>query len=179
MSPQERPAGANIRYLQLGVELIRRLSDEIYANCPENPYRGGVGAQFRHCLDFYTCFLQGVETGEIDYSRRQRDPKVESDRTHAVERFEEVCRALAAIDSERYDQPVRVKAEETVEGTPEWSPSSPGRELQFLISHTIHHYALIAVLLKMQAFDVALEFPEFGVAPSTLSHWKEIGSFAR
>ena len=50
------------------------------------------------------------------------------------------------------------------------------RELQFLVSHTIHHYALIGVLLAAEGFDVSLEFPEFGVAPSTLTHWKETGS---
>jgi hypothetical protein len=178
MIRQERPAGANIRYLEQGVELIRRLGDEIYANCPENPYRGGVGAQFRHCLDFYDCFMRGVDNGEIDYSRRERDPRLETDRPYAIAKFKAVCDGLAGLTPEHCERAVRVKAEETAPGTPEWSSSTVARELQFLVSHTIHHYALIAVLLKMQAFDVGQEFPEFGVAPSTLSHWKETGSFA-
>jgi len=178
MTRQERPAGANIQYLEQGVELIRRLGEEMYASCPENPYRGGVGAQFRHCLDFYDCFLRGVENGEIDYSRRERDPRLETDRQYAIMKFEAICDGLAGLTSDRCERTVRVKAEETTPGTPEWSSSSPARELQFLISHTIHHYALVAVLLKMQAFEVGQEFPEFGVAPSTLSHWKETGSFA-
>jgi hypothetical protein len=178
MARHQSPAAANIRYLEQGVELIRRLDDEAYARCPENPYRGGVGAQFRHCLDFYDRFLQGIDCGEIDYSRRERDPRVETDRQHAVARFAAICCGLAGLSSKAFEQPVRVKAEEAVPGTPEWSESSPARELQFLISHTIHHYALIAVLLKMQNFEVGNELPEFGVAPSTLSHWRETGSFA-
>ena len=178
MTRQERPAGTNIHYLEQGVELIRRLGDETYATCPENPYRGGVGAQFRHCLDFYDRFLQGIESGEIDYSRRERDPQIESDRQYAIARFQAVCAGLTGLTSERCEQPVRVKAEEAAPGMPEWSSSSPARELQFLISHTIHHYALIAVLLKMQGYEVGRELSEFGVAPSTLSHWKETGSFA-
>jgi uncharacterized damage-inducible protein DinB len=40
----------------------------------------------------------------------------------------------------------------------------PGRELAFVINHTIHHQALIAVLLAWHGIEVA---PRFGVAPST------------
>ena len=53
-----------------------------------------------------------------------------------------------------------------VEDSP-WSNSTIRRELQFLVSHTVHHYALIGLILK--TMDVSV--PEnFGVAPSTLKH---------
>ncbi|MEP0552783.1 MAG: hypothetical protein ABJE29_00430, partial [Balneola sp.] len=56
------------------------------------------------------------------------------------------------------------------EGESPWSVSSIRRELQFLVSHTVHHYALIGLILK--TMDV--EVPEdFGVAPSTLKHESE------
>jgi hypothetical protein len=173
MTRQDRPAGANVHYLEHGVELIRRLTDEAYSTCPENPYPGGVGSQFRHCLDFYDCFLRDLDTGRIDYSRRERDPRVESDRRHAIARFEQTCERLAGLSPERMEAPIEVKAEDAAPGSAEWSPSSPSRELQFLISHTIHHYALISVMLKTQGYEVSREFPEFGIAPSTLSYWKE------
>ncbi|MBP6670575.1 MAG: hypothetical protein KA180_14065, partial [Gemmatimonadales bacterium] len=48
---------------------------------------------------------------------------------------------------------------------PDWSDSSVKRELQFLVSHTVHHYALIKELLRREGFDPGAEF---GVAPSTL-----------
>ncbi len=150
----------------------------MYATSTENPYRGGVGAQYRHCLDFYDCFLRDLPSRRIDYSSRERDPLVETDRGHALEKTEAICAALRRLSADRFEQTIEVKAEEASPGAPEWAASSAIRELQFLVSHTIHHYALIAVLLKMQGFDVAREFPDFGVAPSTLSHWKETGSFA-
>lgn len=173
MTRQDRPAGANVHYLEQGVSLIRRLSDETYAHCPETSYRGGVGAQFRHCLDFYDCFVRGLEAGQIDYSRRERDTRVETDRHHAIARFQAVCGQLTGLSADGLEKPVRVKAEDTERGAPEWSTSTPARELQFLISHTIHHYALIAVMLEARSCEIAREFPEFGVAPSTLSYWKE------
>jgi len=45
-----------------------------------------------------------------------------------------------------------------------WSTSA--RELAFVISHTIHHQAIIAVLLASQGVAVP---HRFGVAPSTPS----------
>jgi hypothetical protein len=51
-----------------------------------------------------------------------------------------------------------------------WGRSSAERELQFLLSHTVHHYALIALMLRTQGYEPGAEF---GVAPSTLAYWKE------
>ena len=55
-------------------------------------------------------------------------------------------------------------------GKPEWVWSSGLRELDFLQSHTIHHFALIAY--KLEALGIEVE-DNFGVAPSTLKYWKE------
>jgi uncharacterized damage-inducible protein DinB len=43
-------------------------------------------------------------------------------------------------------------------------PTTAGRELAFVISHTIHHSALIAVLLEHADWDVP---PGLGLAPTT------------
>ena len=43
--------------------------------------------------------------------------------------------------------------------------SSLSRELQTLSSHTIHHFALIAITLRVHGFEVD---PDFGMSPSTL-----------
>ena len=41
------------------------------------------------------------------------------------------------------------------------------RELQVLSSHTVHHFALIAVTLRMHGVEMD---PDFGMAPSTLRY---------
>ena len=48
-------------------------------------------------------------------------------------------------------------------------PTSPGRELAFVLSHTVHHNALIRVMVKLLGADVPADF---GYAPSTLAHRK-------
>jgi hypothetical protein len=49
---------------------------------------------------------------------------------------------------------------------PDWSRSTIKRELQFLVSHTVHHFAIIKPLLLRDG--VAVD-DRFGVAPSTLA----------
>ena len=45
--------------------------------------------------------------------------------------------------------------------------SSVSRELQVLSSHTIHHFALIAITLRMHGVELD---SDFGMAPSTLRY---------
>jgi hypothetical protein len=48
-----------------------------------------------------------------------------------------------------------------------WTRSTVRRELQFLLSHTVHHYALIAMICHRHQRPVE---SDFGVAPSTLNY---------
>ena len=176
MSRDERPAAENVRYLEKGIELIRMLPDRVWTG-PDGESRSGVGAQFRHCVDFYSCFLSGLAAGAIDYNARERDPRIEVERGAAIERMEQLVEALAAVEPRTGDKTVRVRLEASAEGNDAgWCSSSVLRELQFLLSHTIHHYALIVTLLQLRGFSVDETFADFGVAPSTLNYWKNAGS---
>jgi hypothetical protein len=177
MTPEDRLAADNVVYLDQGVDLLSRLDDPTFTASPDGLYRGGVGAQFRHCIDFYTCFLDGLGAGRVDYSRRRRDPRVETSREHAVAAAGAVRDRLFEIGVSEGPRAVAVRSEEPSArpGPLDWCGSTVGRELQFLVSHTIHHYAMIAAVLRLLGHDVRRVFPGFGVAPSTLSHWREAG----
>jgi len=51
--------------------------------------------------------------------------------------------------------------------------SSLCRELMFLVSHTQHHNAMIAAMLRLSGLDVD---DSFGVAQSTLNHMERLKS---
>ena len=74
MTTQYHPGEDNILSLRQGLALIRRLDPATFAGPPED--RSGVGSQFRHCIDFYDCFLGGVSTGRVDYNHRERDNRL-------------------------------------------------------------------------------------------------------
>jgi hypothetical protein len=81
--------------------------------------------------------------------------------------MEDLIVFLTSLASEDLNRPLKVKMDSGTHHTEaeQWSNSSLRRELQFLISHTIHHYALIATLCARDGFELPADF---GVAPSTL-----------
>ena len=75
-------------------------------------------------------------------------------------------RRLKAFLPECDDVEIAVRPEDAPNAD-EFLQSTIARELQVLSSHSIHHFALIAVTL--QAFGVSVP-PSFGVARSTLRY---------
>ena len=151
-----------------GLKLIEKIDDASFTN----GNRGSIGTHFRHCLDFATNFLSGLKIGKIDYSQRERNSEVETNREQAILHLAFIIRELQAIEISDLEKPLMVKIEEIsgLMSRPEWAWSSGWRELEFLQSHTIHHFALIAY--KLQSLGIEVE-KDFGVAPSTLKYWQE------
>ena len=162
----------NILYLQQAKDLVEQLDDAVYQNNDLRPFNSGFGKHLRHLLDFYTAFLQRRE-GRIDYDVRHRDLSVESMRSAALDRIRSICDALTSIEA--LDVEVWSNNDETAgtQSSARYRRSTIGRELQFLASHTVHHFAMMSYLLHAQGVAVP---PTFGVAPSTLAYWIETGS---
>lgn len=168
----------NIDYLQQASDLVGALSDAEYLNAAPATYGSGIGAHLRHCLDHYTNFLAGLDCARIDYDARQRDVRVEQDRGFALSCMESLRARLAGLRDRGQDAALEVKMDcgDQTDPATWWSRSSVCRELQFLISHTVHHYALIAFMLRQQGRDPG---PRFGVAPSTIRYNESKASCVR
>jgi uncharacterized damage-inducible protein DinB len=161
---------SNILMLEQGLSLLTVIDDQLYICAPKGVAKAGVGGHLRHCLDFYDSFLRGLGEGRIDYDCRERNELIEKDRSAAVAKIEATIQQLRILQAAEGQQPLLVKLEGgQAQDASAWSHSSLSRELQFLLSHTVHHYALIALLLRVQGFELS---PQFGVAPSTLKHWQ-------
>ncbi len=161
----------NIEVLKQGLEVLNELDDRVYPNI-KHPFSDyGIGSHFRHCLDFYHAFLNGAEMGWIDYDNRQRDARIERDRLTAVQKIMEAVQGLERISWLHGHTSLMVRLENAGDGLERssWSSSSVMRELQALVSHTVHHFALIGVMLQLNGFEIP---EEFGVAPSTLKRWR-------
>ncbi|MEO8139304.1 MAG: DinB family protein [Gemmatimonadota bacterium] len=157
----------NCRFLHQGLELLDRLPAEVYRNT-SRPGWAPVGSQFRHVLDHYRGFLLGRSSGCIDYDARPRDRRIETDPAEAAGVMASILESLEQIQVHEADHQVTIKMDSGGDsGVPDWSASTIGRELQFLSSHTVHHYALIKVLLEDAGVGTSADF---GVAPSSLAH---------
>lgn len=149
--------------------LIKSLDDEKYTRTENGT--GSVGGHVRHNLDFINSFLNGVAERRVDYDRRERDLRIETDRNFAIAKIDFTISRLNSPDSEMIEQRVVVRSEINGEL---WHSSSVSRELEFVHSHTVHHHALIAEKLRGMGVKIA---PDFGVAPSTLKFWTESSEF--
>jgi len=158
-----------INLLEDGIRLLKELDDEVYAKTSALSPRGSVGGHLRHCLDFYKSFLMGLDSGRVDYNKRQRDQLIETDRTHAINEIFKLIDELREIISIFRIAPILISTEDDGVTRESWCGSSVVRELEFLRSHTIHHYSVIAMLLRFEGIEPG---EEFGVAPSTLKYWQ-------
>jgi uncharacterized damage-inducible protein DinB len=159
----------NQTWLRQALALTERLDDGIFVKSPKGLEPHRAGAHLRHILEFYSCFLAGVERGLVDYDSRRRETAIESSTQAAAARIREILLALERLHRGNDDPRMFVRMEDAdaAEVAAPWLKSSVNRELQVLSSHTIHHFALISMTLR--ALGVEMD-PSFGVAPSTLSY---------
>lgn len=153
---QSEKIDANLELLRQAVSLLERLTDSAYAS---------IGGHVRHILEFYECLLDGFNANRIDYDARRRDRRVELDRAVAIARILQIMGRLENSALLRGDAVIRVRMEDSQDWSTNWSTT--GRELQFVRSHTIHHFALIAMILPAHGVTVDRGF---GVSPATLRY---------
>jgi len=161
---------SNIHFLNQGIELLSSVSDELYTknNGPYN--KSGIGRHFRHIIEHYFSLIDSKYSGLIDYDARERNLRLENDREFMISSLREVVSSLQELSNspEKLSQTVQIRSNEGVgEDNSPLSESTIRRELQFLISHTVHHYALIGLILETLGFKPD---ESFGVAPSTLKY---------
>ena len=162
----------NIGWLDQALAVVNSVSEQVYAEVPVDLAPHRAGGHLRHVLEFYECFLDGIAGGRVDYDGRRRDLAVERSRAAAAERIESLIERLRACVPDA-DGPLLVRAEDAdaLELDNPFLESSMARELLTLSSHTIHHFALIAMTLR--AHGVAVD-ARFGIAPSTLRHQEKL-----
>lgn len=145
--------------------VVDGLDDASYSRLPPEG-GGGIGSHVRHCLDHVEELLSGARQGELNYDRRERGSVVERDRGAALAAIARLDRALDDLAPEALDDPITVTSLLSPQGPPERTRSTLGRELAYVVSHTTHHNALIAWLVRATGTKV----PErFGYAAATLA----------
>ena len=157
----------NKEYLNQAVQLIESLDDASYVQCDSQYYSSGIGDHLRHIVEHYQLFLDGILSGLIDYDARKRDLLLSSQRNYAMTAIQEVQNSMDEIPKTCRTIQVKMMSSAEDELNSALSESSVSRELHYLQAHTIHHFALIATILRLQGVE---PHPDFGVAPSTLKH---------
>lgn len=150
---------------------IEQMSDDEFILIRQDLFTSSIGGQTRHTLDHVRIFLEGVETGIMDYDNRQRGTTIEKNRSEALYHIAELEKKLLCITMDQLDRDVHVKVYLDSKYEPIELRSTIGREIGFVLSHTIHHNALVSAMLKDLGISVTATF---GYAPSTIAYQNTI-----
>lgn len=152
----------------------RQLLDQALALCAAMSLRGAppyarpVGAHLRHLIEHYEALLFAPQPGFVDYDRRPRDGGLERCPIQADERLRALQQQLAHGAGLDLQAPLQVLGQAGLAGELAFQViSSVGRELVFLASHAVHHFALLRGFCIANGIDIA---PDFGHAPATVAH---------
>jgi uncharacterized damage-inducible protein DinB len=146
------------------LEFLEKLSQALYVKQPKGPFGSSIGAHMRHILDHYQALMLGTQAGYVDYTQRARDSFVEKDVMLSRKSWQQVQQWLS-------DLPL-CELQTTFEVMTEHGRvvSTLGRELSFVSSHAVHHFAFMKQLAH--SFGVHLS-DDVGVAPATLKNLRE------
>ncbi len=148
-------------------ELVTSLSQWQFVRTPVGPVHSTIGSHVRHSIDHVHAWLKALATDCLDYDDRQRATDVELQRDIALAVLQLLIEQVRGISLDDARKPWTMQAQVT-EGGPSLSMQTTAlRELVFVLSHTIHHNALIGVMARVHG--VALP-PGFGYAPATLTY---------
>ncbi|MBM4345815.1 MAG: hypothetical protein FJ100_20785 [Deltaproteobacteria bacterium] len=173
MTDPSPPLGALLATMRAGRTWIAALPTEAYASVTLLP-GSTIGAQFRHHLDYVEALLVGLDSGRVDYDGRarelacERDPAVALRRALVLEAGIERHMAQGALGM---GTPLLVRECCDAHAESPWLPSTVGREVAAVLSHTVHHHAILAVTALSLGLPVDVDL---ALAPATRRHRNQI-----
>lgn len=157
------PTTALERLLDDLVTEIAEMPPEVYTARPLSAVSGSIGEHVRHVLDHVAAFLRARYSAVLSYDNRERGTSIETSPEAAIGQIFRLKHTLDQFAMRDLEEPVQVTSkvspDHAIDG---WSTLS--RELAFVVSHTIHHQAMIAVLASIHGLAVS---DRFGYAPTT------------
>ena len=162
----------NISALRQAAASIAKIADNIYKKPGENFFKSSVGCHFRHIIEHYTEFFKGLDSLRIDYDNRQRITEIEQNKQVAIASIEQIIDELQRL-KDNEDASVSIHSSSSVASETSFIASNLSRELLFLHSHLVHHFALIDIILKFFRVNV---MTDLGIAPSTQKYLSKINT---
>jgi uncharacterized damage-inducible protein DinB len=132
-----------------------------------------VGQHMRHTLEFFLCLESGLQTGCINYDKRNHDQAIETDRVAAGLTIRRISHFLEHLN---LDLPLKLEVNYHTDREENMVlETTSARELVYNIEHAVHHMALIKIGVREVAPYVTLD-KHFGIAASTI-RYRENESF--
>ena len=149
--------------LTRGIKLLNSITDEQYSSTSAPPYYSSIGSHMRHILDAFSCIFNGLETKNVDFSDRERNPIAEKTTKGGLQYFDEIIAKLHTLSEDDFEVMIAVTDDL---GTGKVTANyTVGSALVQAHSHAIHHYASIGFIINRLGIELPDE--DFGYNPTT------------
>lgn len=147
--------------------LVDKITDENFQKKASSLFDSTIGEHVRHSLEFYTCFIEGIEAGLINYDRRKREKHLEVQTEACAAEIDDIINRLNTPMPPQNTLKVEANFSKSDSGTTIALNTSVNRELAYCLEHSVHHQALIKTALKeLECLELVDE--NFGIAASTI-----------
>lgn len=127
-------------------QIVSTLDDSQFVKSLNTLSGSSLGQHVRHIVEFYQALCARKDNGVVCYDDRKRDKLIETDRGHCLRVIESLMLDIQTIHP---NEPVIVVAnyDETAEVLVH-HVSSGGREMGYVLEHSIHHQAMLKIGLS-------------------------------
>ena len=146
--------------------LLKKITNKDYSTPIRHLNNSTIGQHSRHIIEFYLCYLKGIEDNHINFDSRERSMKLESNKTFCIETINSIIEKLSTKLNNQsaiiFEYNYTFEDNQSAEMV-----SNTLRELLFCLDHSIHHQALIKVALIELGKEKLID-DKFGMAYSTI-----------
>ena len=143
------------------VDLLNKLSNDDYSKPCEQLSSASIGEHTRHIIEMFQCLESQYEVGVVNYDKRNRNKRIETDTDFAISQIISVKNNL-----ERDNKSIELQ--QIIDGEEILINSNYHRELLYNLEHCVHHQALIKVAILI-ANTISVD-ANLGVARSTIEY---------
>ena len=126
--------------------LLKKITNQDYSTPIKHLNNSTIGQHYRHIIEFYLCYLKGLEDNHINFDSRERSIKLETNKTCCIETKNTIIEKLSSKLNNQsaiiFEYNYTIENSQSAEMV-----SNTLRELLFCLDHSIHHQALIKVAL--------------------------------
>lgn len=174
-----QPSPTSVDLVRFNIQLLEDARTLVRAHEQQGvAYQGPVAAHLRHVIEHHAALLMPAESGVVDYDSRCRERELERNSTLVQTRLAALQRVLRAWQSRLPNRALRVRGlcghagEHVFEVS-----SSTSRELAFVASHAVHHFALMKSHCQASGIDLeACLGADVGKAPATVAHERRLAA---
>lgn len=146
------------------VSLLNQLSNDDFTTPCKGLSNSTIGEHTRHIIEMFQCLENQYESGVVNYDKRNRDHRIQTDTDFALQ-------CISVVKNQLEKENKKIMLQQIVDSEELYIESNYFRELLYNLEHCIHHQALIKVAV-LQCEHLQID-EDFGVARSTIEYRKQ------